>query len=240
MLTNTIKETIKQAKQELQKIFDYIAENNDALTDYTDLKLHDASYYCYSEMENDFPLCYENDNGSEYNYFYTFCEFSFDDFNEYLRENGIDFYKTVDYIGHTSKFYCYSGHDRDAETMINDFLYDDYSSFEIINGAFSFSHYYGVAEIINDLEYFVKNALNDFKAKTADAITIYNYIEGFKDSQIEYFKEFLEYYENDLQAERDAETAQINADAETARKIADAFKIPDETMKTLKSVIYAY
>ena len=241
MITNTTKETIKQAKSELKKIFDYIKENNDALTNYTDLKLHDASFYFYRDMQNDFPLCYaDDDKNSEYNYFYSFCEISFDQFKEDLSENGIDFYKTVDYIGHTSKFYCYAGHDRDAETMINDFLYDDYSSFEIENGKFSFSHYYGVSEIINDLEYFVKNALNDFKAKTADAIEIYKYIEDFKQNQVNYFKEFLTFYEDDLKAEKDAETAKYNADKETAQNIATSYKIPAETMQTLKSVIYAY
>lgn len=242
MLTNTTKETIKQAKQALNDLFNYIKENDDALTNYTDLKLHDASYYSCVEMQKNFPLCYENDNKySEYSYFYQFCEDSYDQFTDYLKENGIDFYKTVDYIGRTSKFYCFSGHDRDAETIINNFIYDEYGDiFEITNGKFSFSHYYGVAEIINDLEYFVKNAVNDFKAKTADAITIYNYIKDFKENQIEYFKEYLTFYEDDLQAEKDAETAQINADAETARGIAAAFKIPDETMKTLKTCIYAY
>lgn len=241
MITTTTKETIKKAKQELKKIFDYINENRDALTGYTDLKLHDVSFYCYDDMKNDFPLCYAaDDQNSEYNYFYSFCEMSFDQFKEDLSENGIDFYKTVDYIGHTSKFYCYAGHDRDAETMINNFLYDDYTSFEIENGRFSFSGFHGTGEIINDLEYFIKNAFNDFKAKTADAITIYNYINDFKQNQIEYFKEYLTYYEDDLQAEKDAETAKYNADAETAHGIADAFKIPAETMQTLKKCIYAY
>ena len=161
MTTNTTKETIKQAKSELKKIFDYIKENNDALTDYTDLKLHDASFYCYRDMQNDFPLCYaDDDKNSEYNYFYRFCESSFDQFTEDLQNDKIDFHKTVDYIGRTSKFYCYAGHDDDAETMINDFIYSEYGDeYEIKNGAFSFSHYYGVSEIINGLEYFVKNAL---------------------------------------------------------------------------------
>lgn len=241
MITNTVKETLKQAKQALNDLFNYINENAGALTDYTDLKLHDANYYSWREMKNDYPLCYAADSNDENSYFYTFCDFSFDDFNDYLKENGIDFYKTVDHIGHTSKFYCYAGHDRDAETMINDFIYSEYGdSYEIINGKFSFSHYYGVSEIINDLEYFIKNALNDFKAKTADAIKIYEYIKDFKQNQIEYFKDFLDFYENEIQAERDAETAKINADAETARGIAAAFKIPDETMKTLKTCIYAY
>lgn len=239
MITNTTKETLKQAKSELKKIFDYIKENNDALTSYTDLKLHDASFYCYRDMQNDFPLCYA-DNYGEYNYFYRFCDSSFDQFTEDLNEKRIDFEKTIDRIGHTSKFYCYSGHDDDAETMINDFLYDDYSSFEIENGRFSFSQYYGMGEIINDLEYFVKNAFNDFKAKTADAITIYNYIQDFKQNQIEYFKEWLTFYEDDLKAENDRETAQYNADKETAQNIATSYKIPAETMQTLKSVIYAY
>ena len=238
MITATTKETIKKAKQELKKIFDYIDENRDALTGYTDLKLHDVSFYCYREMATDFPLCYAaDDQNSEYNYFYTFCEFSFDDFNEYLRDNGIDFYKTVDYIGRTSKFYCYAGHDNDAETMINDFICNDYI-FEIENGHFSFFN--GFNETIADLKFFAENALKDFKAKTADAIKIYEYIKDFKQNQIDYFKEFLTYYEEDLQAENDAETAKINADAETARGIAAAFKIPDDTMLTLKSCIYAY
>ena len=242
MITNTTKETIKQAKSELKKIFDYIKENNDALTNYTDLKLHYASFYFYRDMQNDFPLCYaDDDKNSEYNYFYRFCESSFDQFTEDLQNDKIDFHKTVDYIGRTSKFYCYAGHDDDAETMINDFIYSEYGDeYEIKNGAFSFSHYYGVSEIINGLEYFVKNAFNDFKAKTADAITIYNYINDFKQNQIEYFKEYLTFYEDDLKAEKDAETAKYNADKETAKNIATSYKIPAETMQTLKSVIYAY
>lgn len=240
MITTTTKETLKQAKQVLKDIFSYIDENRDALTEYTDLKLHDASFYCYRDMEKDFPLCYaDDDKNSEYSYFYRFCDSSFDQFTEDLNEKRIDFEKTIDRIGHTSKFYCYAGHDENAENIINDFIAGDYS-FDIENGRFSFSQYYGMGEIINDLEYFVKNALNDFKEKTGDAIELYNYIKDFKENQIEYFKEFLEFYESELQEEKDAETAQINADAETARNIADAYKIPAETMQTLKSVIYAY
>ena len=239
MITTTTKETLKQAKQVLKDIFSYIEENRDALTEYTDLKLHDASFYCYRNMSDDFPLCYANDENGEYSYFYRFCDQSFDQFKENLNEKKIDFFKTVDYIGHTSKFYCYAGHDENAENIINDFIAGDYS-FDIENGRFSFSQYYGMSEIINDLEYFVKNALNDFKEKTADAVTIYNMIKNFKENQTEYFKEFLEFYESELQEEKDAETAQINADAETARNIADTYKIPAETMQTLKRVIYAY
>ena len=238
MITTTTKETLKQAKQVLKDIFSYIDENRDALTEYTDLKLHDASFYFYRDMQNDFPLCYaDDDKNSEYNYVYRFCESSFDQFTEDLQNDKIDFHKTVDYIGHTSKFYCYAGHDT-AKNMINDFLCD--YCFTIENGRLSFSDCYGLAETINDLERFIKDALTDFKEKTADAIEIYNYIKDFKENQIEYFKEFLEFYENELQEEKDAETAQINADAETARNIADAYKIPAETMQTLKRVIYAY
>ena len=237
-MTNKTKNILKQAKKALTDILNYINENRDALTNYTDLKLHDVSFYCYREMATDFPLCYAADvQNSVCNFFYTFCEYSFDDFNEYLRDNGIDFYKTVDYIGRTSKFYCYAGHDNDAETMINDFICNDYI-FEIENGHFSFFN--GFNETIADLKYFAANALNDFKAKTADAIKIYEYIKDFKENQIDYFKDFLEFYENEIQAENDAETAKYNADAETARGIAAAFKIPDDTMLTLKSCIYAY
>ena len=199
MITNTTRETLKQAKQELKKLFDFIKENNDALTEYTDLKLHDASFYCYRDMINDFPLCYaDNDKHGEYDYFYRFCDDSFDQFTEYLRENKIDFRKTVDYIGHTSKFYCYAGHDSNMENMINDFICNDYC-FTIENGRFSFSEFYGLSETINDLEYFIKNAVKDFKEKTSDALTIYNYIKNFKENQTEYFKEYLDFYENELQ-----------------------------------------
>ena len=242
-------ELIKNAKNELKKVLDFIKENENALLEYHDLKLHDVSYYCYSEMEKDFPLCYADANENNTDYFYRFCDCEYDNFKEDLREfAGIDFEKTIKHVGSTSKFYLWQyGDEHNAtdllNTLLNDFFYNGSSVY--YSGKTShlefYTDLYKSTDIISDLQ---SIAAGDFYIyvleQTSAPITIYKEIKAFKDNQIESFKGFIEYYENILQEEIDAETAKYNRDKNTAGFIADYFGITSATMETLKSVIYAY
>lgn len=69
-----IKELIVKANKQCKRIKDYIIENKGMFSS-MDLKLHDASFYEFGKMENDFPMCFKEneDRSCGYTYFYGFC-----------------------------------------------------------------------------------------------------------------------------------------------------------------------
>lgn len=78
-----IKELVAKANEQCKRIKDYIAEN-EGMFDSMDLKLHDASFYEYRNMEKEFPLCYaDNEECSENSYFYRFCNSTYDQFTDW-------------------------------------------------------------------------------------------------------------------------------------------------------------
>ena len=88
-----IKELVVKANEQCERIKDYITEN-EGMFDSMDLKLHDASFYEYRDMEKDFPLCYADNEGRyEDSYFYRFCEATYDQFTDWCAEEKIDFNK---------------------------------------------------------------------------------------------------------------------------------------------------
>ena len=50
---------------------------------------------------------------------------------------------------------------------------------------------------------------DDFMKEIEDIIKVYEYIKDTKDNQVEYFKEYLEWNEADLQYEKDKENAEM-------------------------------
>lgn len=211
-------ELIKNAKSELGKVFDFIKENKNALLNYHDLKLHDVSYYCYTDMEKDFPLCYADANKNNADYFYIFCDNEYENFKDDLREfGGIDFEKSIKHVNRTSKFYLWKyGDENNAidllNTLLNDYFYNGSSVYySVKTSRLEFdTDFYKSADIISDLQ---SIASGDFciyvLEQTSAPITIYKEIKVFKNNQVETFKNFLECCENDLQEEIDAEKQEL-------------------------------
>lgn len=224
-----IKELVAKANEQCKRIKDYIAEN-EGMFDLMNLKLYDASSYEYKDMIKDFPLCYaDNEEYSENSYFCRFYESTYDQFMDWCAEEKIDFRAMCHHIGRTSSFYLY---DKDKElvqreygkinwswTMYNIFNKLGYSNYcqliEFDNEgnvdeeeSFKYNEdYYTREEWIEELKpallYIVNEMYNDFLEEFEDVKKVYEYIKDTKDNQVEYFKEWLEIYEADLQEEKD-------------------------------------
>lgn len=239
-------ELIKNAKTELKKCYDFLKEHENALTDSHNLKLHDAFFYDYS---NNFPLCAENERERGESYlFYSFCESEYDLFKEDLRECfNIDFEKSIKYIGHTSSFYLWDKYENNTldllNTLLNEYFYNGASVYlkdDLKRIEFD-TDFFTSADVISHLNDIVNGDFYKYIVdETSDTITIYETLKGFKDNQVENFKEFLQWHELDLQEERDAENARIMTDRNNAENIARFYNIPHATMIELKECIYAY
>lgn len=246
---------LKQAQKEIDRTKQYLKEHANALFTMHDLKLHDVSYYCYTDFENDFPLLAENSNAD--NEFNFYCETTFDTFQEVIKaECNADFRELVQYLGRTSKFYIndFSENYHDPEKSIISAINDLFDNFDLwqngvdINGDANelyLSNYHlndlqeYATSIADDLNHITQDFYNYVVEHCAPFIRCYEILKAFKDNQVSDFKEFCEQYETDLQEQRNAEIAQEKADNETITAIIKKYDITPDDVNTLKNTIYA-
>lgn len=245
-----IKELIAKANEQCKRIKDYITENKGMFSS-MDLKLYDASFYEFGKMENDFPMCFkENENRSYgYTYFYDFCEDAYDQFKEWCEEEKINFRAMCHHIGSTSLFYLYekelvqreNGRINWSWTMGNIFDELAYPSSIMVefnlNGnideekTFNYeSDYYTkeewTEEVKPSLQYIIDEMYDDFIKEITDVKKVYEYIKDIKENQVEYFKKYLKFYESELQEEKN------KCDRENAKRIEIIMKMP-ETIRNI-------
>lgn len=218
-MTKSIQELVEKANKELQAIKAYFDTNEKAFRP-MDLKLHDLFYECENIVEK-FPLVSGMMAKSElYNdLFYDFCEQSYDIMVEDFQECGYD-WNNREYIGRTSKFRLwglveFERYNINYVNTIYNFLskngwYDCIPDFVETAGILTVDI---EDKYINDcganLEYIASGELlADIKQSTKSCIAIYQYISDFKENQIEYFREWLENIENDLQLEKEEQEQQ--------------------------------
>ena len=206
------KEKVNQANQEIQKVVDFLKENYEAF-DNMDLKLHDVSYYCYSKFSTDFPLLTD-----ETDWFYMFCDDQYRLFKEDLQlSKGIDLDDMRCQLGRTSSFYL---HDRniidininrlDYKNTIYNFIdknYNDviYTDDYLLNAGFideekTFDDD-EISDIEDTLDYIISDLYKDVFAYCEDIITVYTALTDFKDNQVEIFKEYMQYYQEEKEEE---------------------------------------
>lgn len=245
-----IKELIAKANEQCKRIKEYITENKGMFSS-MDLKLHDASFYEFGNMKNDFPMCFKEneDRSCGYTYFYDFCEDRYDQFEEWCKEEKINFRAMCHHIGSTSSFYLYEkkfiekeyGEIRWSLTMGNIFdelVYPSSNMVEFdLNGnideekTFNYeSDYYTkeewAEEVKPSLQYIIDEMYDDFIKEITDVKKVYEYIKDIKENQVEYFKEYLEFYESELQEEKN------KCDRENAKRIEIIMKMP-ETIRNI-------
>lgn len=245
-----MKNKILLANKEIEKVVNFLKENIKAFN-YMNLKLHDVSYYCYREMEKDFPLLEEE--VGEYNYFYLFCEQEYDFFEEDLKENfKIDFCKMRHQLGRTSSFYLHDQKTIDItvngfnfDNTIHNLIYNFYSSSVYLEDYFkkdgtididkvSTDDFKEYEEVITDeLDYIIKELYKDFNTYVEDIITVYNYIKDFKDNQVETFKEFLKYHQEQKEEELRLEKEEEDKAIENVLMITDKYKITKDDLTVL-------
>lgn len=199
-----LKNKINQLNKEIKKIYKHIEENED-IFGYMDLKLYDASYYIYSDMEKDYPDL-KND---KINIFNDFTELNFNMFIEDLKINYcIDFNNMIDSIGRSSSFYLYKdiGYIDKNMGVIEELSYKYYGIPLLFDYDYIYNDYFleynenminDYYDLIIDLNDLIEDIYIYFKKDIKDIKTVYNYIKDFKNNQIEYFKEFIKDYYGD-------------------------------------------
>lgn len=230
-----IKDLKIKAENEMLKVVEYLRKNENAFHS-MDLKLHDVSYYIYTDMEEDFPLCYKNDTNDEYNYFCLFCEDNYNLFIEDLKESfNIDFDKIRVNIGRTSKFYLhnyiefYNGNIHYTNSMLNILQeFENITCLEIVEDfKISISEYdlkNYKDDVILELEYIINEFYNDTVKHCKDCIITYGVLKDFKENQVEIFKEYLSYYEEELKEQKEIEEQEENSRLEALNKFSDIQK----------------
>lgn len=190
---------IDKANKEIKKVHDYILSLQDSLLNPVNLKLYDAFF-----------------NADDLDKFYFFCEISFNDFREIIKDaTNTDFYNLVHYIGRTSSFYCLTDDlynniitERDkiilSDTTYN-FMYDLYNN-HYTNLNFSKNGLIDAIELIDDIQKYELNIdavadeldfiisgdfLKEIKATFKDCIFVYDTIKDFKENQTEYYQDFI-------------------------------------------------
>ncbi len=208
MRNDIFTEITEKADEELSKISDYLKEHEDAFN-MMNLKLHDASYYEYSDLEEEYPETakyYEDAPGESA--FYRFCDNTYGQFTEWCEEESIDFDKMRHQVGRTSSFYLHDEGNgvcldrrnynvdiqRSLECLLDNlgYAYCDMRFTEDgkLDRAFLKECF---PENMENLLYIAKgDFLKDVQKEYEDVIKVYDYISDTKEHQVEYFKEWLD------------------------------------------------
>ena len=237
---------VEKANKVLKKLKDYIEEHND-MFGYMDLKLHDVSFYCYRDLENDFPLVVER--GGD-NIFYDFCEEEYNNFDCWCDYEGIDFEKMRRFLGRTSKFYLTEWDNDDTiRNIINQIIekYSYYNPYYYDDIYVNSDCQYLIDEhcildddakdiIERDLDFIINDLWKDFHSDIEGVEKVYKYITDFKENQVENFKEWLQnlndYFEEEVEAEKKHE-ADVK---ETLEKLQNKYSISDEDFNIIRTL----
>mgnify|MGYP003293734000 CR=1 FL=1 len=237
----------KKAKNEINRVLDFINNNQHIFNTYYDLKLYSAFFYANSDDFNtDFPyICAKYSNAGT-GFFYDFCNAQYSCFVENLKNDfNIDFEKSIFHISRTSKFYLYENHNADADEIINNFIGENCENGAPVNvykraliannnGVFNSD------DINSALTYISENLYNDVVSSTETARKIYAEINAFKENQVSDFKAYCDYYESNAENDAENEKRKIAHDHDVATNIINSYHIPPEIVTTLKRVLYAY
>ena len=185
----------------------YLKEHEKAF-DMMDLKLHDASFYEYKDLEHDFPLLAGEQETMTESLFDRFCESTYDQFTDWMNEENIDWDKMRHQVGRTSSFYL---HDEGNFIVLSnrDYSIDVQATLGCITDELGYSYLsvqykkdgklnrdFTLQDYPNNLSDLLMIAsgemLEDTKKKLEDVIKVYEYIDDTKTNQVEYFKEWLE------------------------------------------------
>lgn len=140
-----IKELVAKANEQCKRIKDYIAEN-EGMFDSMDLKLHDASFYEYRNMEKSSHFAMQIMKNVVK--IHTFIDFVI----QHMTSSQIGVLKKIDFramchhIGRTSSFYLY---DKDLVQRENGRINWSWTMYNIFN-ELGYSNYYQLLEFDNE------------------------------------------------------------------------------------------
>ena len=207
-LQNQLQPKLDLANEQFAKVVNYIKENIE-MFESMNLKLHHAVTL---DLEK-FPLCKKlQEKSNSFSLFHDFCEINYNIFIEDLKENhNIDFQEMRNHIGRTSSFYLYDFYAiKNGKLQIDEMIYNFYNRYIDCNDFQDLTindnlriefQTYDIEEISNHLDYFIEDFYNDFINHCKDIEIVYNKIKSFKDNQVEYFEDYLQNFEEELEEE---------------------------------------
>lgn len=237
--------TIDNAKNGIKQAIDYLKENENAWNESRNLKLYNVSWKGADIIE-EYPLVNADDAERE-NAFIWFCEDSYEQFEEWMKEENIEDCRK--YIGHTSSFYLTDLHDDNISGVIETLIDNNYGWLSGIELTVDDNNIeieiYDEDEAPVSLDYLANDFIDDVKKELSDAIRIAKYIDSFKEHQIEYFKDYVEGRNDILEyiAEEEAkhEQAFIDKYADAINDITKAVEnIIQETGCTMQDVRHIF
>lgn len=226
---------LNKANGEIEKIKSNYMENQNAFKP-MNLKLHDTLNYYALKAENDYPMFTKDEL---YDFFENFCDNSYNNFIEDLLLNhNIEFNSYTNQIGNTSNFYLthndsfkYNyiekyGFSELINDLLNDFIsYIDYEYIFTIYSDGKITLNNQTIETTADIDYvkellqtIIDNIYNTYESLTKNIIIIYNYIKSFKDNQVAFFKEELD-YQKEIREEEIQNEIKLNKMAENIKNI---------------------
>lgn len=213
-----IEKKIKKANRKLAKIILWFRENREKFG-YTNYKLYEAAFYDYRE---DFPLTTEEYDSDSDPLFYQWCEMEWCNFEEWQKQENIEY--KPDYIGRTSTFKVHEDvvldrYDRlDTPSTIYELLdnlycgccgaWVEFTQAGLVDRLATIEAAKEYPESVEgDLDYIITSFFQDIKKHFEDALIVRDYIDSMKEHQVEWFKEWLSVYEEELTAEKEEEAA---------------------------------
>lgn len=249
--------TYQEVNEGLKAIIEYLNSIDNVWNKTRNLKLYDVSFHA-GDIIDKYPLVKEEYN--ECDLFSWFCDDSYNQFTEWMQEEKIEDCRK--YVGRTSSFYLTDMHCDTIGYVIDTLMtniYGGYYQVDIDEDGnmipFTDTEYYTESELIEEyqegMEYVANgDFLKDIKKYFADAVKIADYIDDFMKNQIEYFTEYIECQNENLeyQAEQEQKREQafvdkysnaisdITADIETVMiqagcNIADMSRIISKAME---------
>jgi hypothetical protein len=186
---------------ELNKCYELLKQNEQAWNESTNLKLYDAYSADIDFDYNGAHVSFSADVQSEW--FYRFCDNSYDLFIEDLRNDNIEWNELRNSIGSTSSFYFGTLHNSysdkyvvalaeavdDINVSILDFVQNEKGI--IINTDFEDKDEQELEDYLNEMLSLTETIYADLKYKMDDIIKAYEYVKNFKEHQTDNFKEFV-------------------------------------------------
>ena len=200
----------------IEKVMDYLKSIENVWNEMRNLKLYDA-FFEAEKLLDDYPLVKEEENDYS-KVFHMFCDSAYANFEDWIKEEGIN--DSRKYIRRTSSFYLTDIHDRNQLFVFYNALDAAYGwtnlSFSLKDGKVCMDKYETdescteqeyIQEAQDEMKYFADGeCLSDIKKYFEDPVKEAEYIDSFKENQVEYFKEWLQNWEDFLEYEKEEET----------------------------------
>lgn len=194
--------------RELERCTQKLKENEKAWNTSMDLKLHDAYAENIDFKHNGATVSFSAEAQAEW--FDGFCNFEYDNFIDWCKEERIDFDELRNNIGQTSSFYLGKLHNNEPNRYLcaiseiipeiyqatwimfkeehGIIVYDEETTMCAFEDSISQLDMEG---LVNEMLSTTETIYNNLSSELDPIIRVHKYIEDFKENQVERFKTFV-------------------------------------------------